>query len=390
MEERLNILNFTQSDSIVKVIGVGGGGGHAVNKLYLENPGNISFLVCNTDTQDLKNSPVPFQLALGKETTHGNGCGADPEKGRTAAEESHDEIRDLLDDGTRMVFITAGMGGGTGTGASPVIAKIAKDELHILTIGIVTLPFLFEYGKRYSRALEGIKALKQSVDSLVIISNELLFETNPEMTLENAFSSVDAVVSNAARSIAEIVTIPGNINIDFADVNTIMNNSGVAIMNIGYSKGQSSSRLQEALNDALNTPLLQNRKIQGANRVLLNIYTSSKRALSMPEIDYINEFLQGLDIDENCDVIWGCSTIDDLEESLKVTLIITGFEVEEIPEFREEYARLTKNRRQGKPAQPAEAAGKIQTIAGDEMEEGVDQIDFDFNADNLDTAPSKR
>ena len=161
MEERLNILNFTQSDSIVKVIGVGGGGGHAVGKLYNESPDNISFLVCNTDTQDLKSSPVPFQLPLGREITHGNGCGADPEKGRLAAEECRQEIYDLLNDGTRMVFITAGMGGGTGTGASPVIAKIARDELHILTIGIVTLPFLFEYGKRYGRALEGIKTLKE-------------------------------------------------------------------------------------------------------------------------------------------------------------------------------------------------------------------------------------
>ncbi|MBO4371190.1 MAG: cell division protein FtsZ [Paludibacteraceae bacterium] len=393
MEDLLTINDFQTTGCEVKVVGVGGGGGHSISHLYEETLATnqkISFLVCNTDTQDLEKSPVPIKLALGKEITHGNGCGAKPEVGRQAAEESAEDIKNALNDGARMVFVVAGMGGGTGTGASPVIAHIAKTELNMLTIGIVTLPFLFEFEKKYNRALEGIKKLKEEVDSIVIISNEMLFDTDPQLTLKQSFKKVDDVVASAAQSIADIVNVPGEINIDLADVTSIMQNSGVAIMNTGCSGKGSKFRLKDALKDALNTPILQNKKIEGAKNVLVNIYTSENYQLDMEETKYIREFLEENGINRMGEIIWGWAIMPNLEDMLKVTLIITGFEVEDIPEFSEEYdARY--NARNKKKQADGQQTNTIEVLPEDDTEEDSDNvIDIDLDELDFDTAPSQR
>lgn len=223
--------------SIIKVIGVGGGGGNAVNYMYKKGIKDVTFVVCNTDHQDLRRSPVPIKLQLGKEITRGLGAGGRPEVGRKAAEESREDIKEMLLDNTEMVFITAGMGGGTGTGASPVIAEIAR-ELGILTVGIVTIPFAFELQNKIGKALEGVASLSRNVDAILVINNEKLRDIYPDFELPNAFSKADDVLADAAKAIAEIITVPGYINTDFADVNTILRDGKVAIMNTGYASGE--------------------------------------------------------------------------------------------------------------------------------------------------------
>ncbi len=251
----------TDSPKIIKVIGVGGGGGNAVNHMYREGIHDVTFVLCNTDNQALAESPVPVKLQLGRSITQGLGAGNRPERARDAAEESIEDIRNQLNDGTKMVFITAGMGGGTGTGAAPVIARIAK-EMDILTVGIVTIPFIFEGEKKIIQALDGVERIAQHVDALLVINNERLREIYADLTFMNAFGKADDTLSIAAKSIAEIITMRGTVNLDFADVKTILKDGGVAIMSTGFGEGE--NRVTKAIDDALHSPLLNNNDIFNA------------------------------------------------------------------------------------------------------------------------------
>jgi cell division protein FtsZ len=312
--------------SIIKVIGVGGGGGNAVNHMYRQGITDVTFVVCNTDNQALKNSPVPAKIQLGGIITEGLGAGGDPEKAHQAAEESIEEIQKMLSDNTKMVFITAGMGGGTGTGASPVVAKAAHD-MGILTVGIVTIPFAFEGNLKIRQALEGVAALSEHVDAILVINNEKLKKIYPDLELSNAFAKADDVLTNAAKAIAEIITVPGYINTDFADVFSIMKNGKVAIMNTGYAAGD--NRITKAIEDSLNSPLLNTSDVSGAKKILLSLYCSKSHQIRMEEVEQIQAFMQT--VGENVQVIWGASFDDTLGEKVKITLIATGFDVSNIP-----------------------------------------------------------
>jgi len=312
--------------SIIKVIGVGGGGGNAVNHMYRQGITDVSFVVCNTDNQALRKSPVPIKIQLGADTTEGLGAGGNPEVARRAAEESIEKIQELLKDNTKMVFITAGMGGGTGTGASPVVAKAAHD-LGILTVGIVTIPFAFEGNMKIRQALEGVAALSEHVDAILVINNEKLKQIYPDLELSNAFAKADDVLTNAAKAIAEIITVPGYINTDFADVYSIMKDGNVAIMNTGYASGE--NRITKAIEDALNSPLLNTSDVSGASKILLSLYCSNSDQIRMEEVEQIHEFMSK--VGENVQVIWGASFDEELKEKVKITLIATGFEVSDIP-----------------------------------------------------------
>ncbi len=326
-DELLPLAFSSNKSSIIKVIGVGGGGSNAVNHMYRQGISDVTFVVCNTDNQALKDSPVPNKIQLGVETTEGLGAGAIPEKARTAAEENIDRIKEVLKDNTKMVFITAGMGGGTGTGASPVVARTAR-EMGILTVGIVTIPFAFEGKPKIRQALEGVAALNEHVDALLVINNEKLREIDPTLTFSNAYAKADAVLSNAAKAIAEIVTVPGYINIDFADVYTIMKDGKVAIMNTGEASGE--DRIKKAINNALTSPLL-NTDVRGANKILLSLYCSSSEdhQIKMEELSQIHEFME--EVGDEVQVIWGQTFDDNLGENVKITLIATGFDVDKIP-----------------------------------------------------------
>lgn len=314
------------NSSIIKVIGVGGGGGNAVNHMYRQGIADVSFVVCNTDSQDLKRSPVPIKVHLGKKTTEGLGAGGRPEVARKAAEESVEDIKQMLADNTKMVFITAGMGGGTGTGASPIVAKVAHD-MGILTVGIVTIPFAFEGNLKIRQALEGVVALSEYVDAILVINNEKLKQIYADLNLSNAFAKADDVLTNAAKAIAEIITVPGYINTDFADVSTIMRNGKVAIMNTGYASGE--DRITKAIEDALNSPLLNTNDVNGASKVLLSLYCSHENEIKMEEITQIHDFMAK--VGEDVTVIWGASFDESLGEEVKITLIATGFDVKDIP-----------------------------------------------------------
>ena len=319
-------------DSIIKVIGVGGGGCNAVNYMHRQGLKDVSFLVCNTDRQVLIKSSVPNKLQLGP----GLGAGGDPETARQYAEESRDHIREALNDGTQMLFITAGMGGGTGTGASSVVAEVAQ-EMGILTVGIVTIPFAFEGKRKIEKAMKGVARLAKHVDALLIINNEKLEQIYPELNLLNAFSKSDDVVANAARSIAEIITVPGYINTDFADVRNTLRKGGVAIMNIGRASGD--RRITNAINDALNSPLVNTNDVHGAERILLQFYCSTEHAIVMEEIDQINEFVQ--EVGDDIEVQWGASIDESLGEDVRVTVIATGYKVDGLPSEDAEDGRKT-------------------------------------------------
>lgn len=314
------------NSSIIKVIGVGGGGGNAVNHMYSQGIADVSFVVCNTDNQDLSRSPVPIKVQLGKTITQGLGAGGRPDIARKAAEESIDDIQRMLADNTKMVFITAGMGGGTGTGASPIVAKVAQ-EMGILTVGIVTIPFAFEGNKKIRQALEGVVSLSEYVDAILVINNEKLKLIYPDLGLDNAFAKADDVLTNAAKAIAEIITIPGYINTDFADVNTIMRDGKVAIMNTGFASGE--KRITKAIEDALNSPLLNTSDVKGAKKVLLSLYCSQNNIIKMDEITQIHDFMAN--VGDDVTVIWGASYDESLGDEVKITLIATGFDVKDIP-----------------------------------------------------------
>lgn len=308
------------SSSIIKVIGVGGGGSNAVNHMFRQGIKGVDFVVCNTDQQALDVSPVPLKIQLGSSLTEGRGAGSLPEVGMNAAIENLDDVREILEKNTKMVFVTAGMGGGTGTGAAPVIARLAK-ELGILTVGIVTVPFVFEGRKRRQQAEEGIEKMREAVDTLLIINNDKLREMFGNLTLGNAFSQADDVLTTAAKGIAEVISVTGAINVDFNDVNTVMRDSGVAIMGSAAAEGE--DRAQKAVEKALSSPLLNDNQIVGAKYVLLNITYGDQEVL-MDEIADITDYIQD-EAGSTADVIWGHGYDETLGDQLSVTLIATGF-----------------------------------------------------------------
>ena len=316
----------TDSPKIIKVIGVGGGGGNAVNHMYREGIHDVTFVLCNTDNQALAESPVPVKLQLGRSITQGLGAGNRPERARDAAEESIDDIKEQLNDGTKMVLITAGMGGGTGTGAAPVIARIAK-EMDILTVGIVTIPFIFEGEKKIIQALDGVERIAQHVDALLVINNERLREIYADLTFMNAFGKADDTLSIAAKSIAEIITMRGTVNLDFADVKTILKDGGVAIMSTGFGEGE--NRVTKAIDDALHSPLLNNNDIFNAKKVMLNVSFCPTSELMMEEMNEIHEFMSKFR--EGVEVIWGVAVDNSLDTKVKITVLATGFGVEDVP-----------------------------------------------------------
>ncbi len=335
-------LDFGEPDrqnSIIKVIGVGGGGGNAVNNMYKQGIHDVSFVVCNTDAQALKDSPVPERLQLGSE---GLGAGNRPEKARLAAEESIDDIKAMLSDGTKMDFITAGMGGGTGTGAAPVIAQVSK-ELGILTVGIVTIPFKFEGNKKIDQALDGVDEMAKHVDALLVINNERLRKVYPDLSLLNGFAKADDTLSVAAKSIAEIITVRGLINLDFNDVRTVLKDGGVAIMSTGFGEGE--GRVRKAIDDALNSPLLNDNDVYNSQKILLSIAFSSDNGtdgLAMEEMNEINDFMSRFG--SNFELKWGIAIDNTLEKKVKITILATGFGLDDLEDVASYHSRLDKAR----------------------------------------------
>ena len=311
--------------SIIKVIGVGGGGSNAVNHMYNQGIRDVEFVICNTDRQALESSPVPNKLQLGVNLTSGLGAGANPEKGRNAAIESKEEIKEMLGDGTKMVFVTAGMGGGTGTGGAPIIAQVAR-EMDILTVGIVTAPFRFEGRKKMMAADDGIQLLKDNCDTVIVISNDKIKEIYGNLPISEAFAQADNVLTTAAKGIAEIITVPGYVNVDFEDVKTVMLNAGAAVMGSAQTSGD--NRARRAAEAALNSPLLNNRPVTGAKKILLSIMSGVEAELQMDELADITDYIQEFAGDE-ADVIFGHGVEDDLGDEIRVTVIATGFESEE-------------------------------------------------------------
>ncbi|MCC6753551.1 MAG: cell division protein FtsZ [Saprospiraceae bacterium] len=307
--------------SIIKVIGVGGAGTNAVTHMFSQGIRGVDFAVCNTDQQSLELSGVPVKIQLGPLLTEGRGAGNNPEKGKLACEESTKELVQFLEKETRMLFVTAGMGGGTGTGAAPILARMAR-ELGILTVGIVTMPFSFEGPRRGRHAAEGIEQLKQSVDALIVVSNDKLREVYGNLAMSSAFSHADNVLATAAKGIAEIITVPGYINVDFEDVNYVMKDSGVAIMGSAVAGGQDRSK--KVIELALNSPLLEDNDIRGAKHILLNITTGRNPEITMDEVGEITEIIQRA-AGHDTDLIWGSCVDDALDDQISVTLIATGF-----------------------------------------------------------------
>ena len=325
MSEENNIMPFdfpSPTSCIIKVIGVGGGGGNAVNHMYKEGIHDVAFVVCNTDSKALEESPVPVKLQLGHE---GLGAGNRPAKAREATEESIEEVQNMLNDGTKMVFITAGMGGGTGTGAAPLIAKAAK-EMDILTVGIVTIPFRWEGDKKIDQALDGVEEISKNVDALLVINNERLSEIYSDLSLDDAFDRADDTLSIAAKSIAEIITMRGKVNLDFNDVKTVLKDGGVAIMSTGYGEGE--NRVSTAIQNAQHSPLLNNNDIFKSKKVLLNISYSSQKKLMMSEMDEVKEFMNRFNRD--FETKFGIAIDDTLGDKVKITLLATGFGVQDI------------------------------------------------------------
>ena len=341
MTEDWTPIDFGQTEdttkNIIKVIGVGGGGCNAVKNMYSEGIVNVSFAVCNTDSQSLSKSPVPVKIMLGKS---GLGAGANPEVGRSEAQNTQEDIQRLLNDGTKMAFVTAGMGGGTGTGAAPVIAGIAK-SMGILTVGIITIPFYFEKRKKIVKALQGVEEMRKNVDALLIVNNERLCDVyaDSEITVKDAFKLADKVLSDATKSISELITVEGTINLDFRDIETTIKSGGGAIMAMGRASGE--GRVQNAILNALDSPLLYGSDISNAQRILFNIYTSSKHPIFVREMREIDAFFDELNPDIK--VIWGLSDDDSLDEDAKVTILATGLNNELADEIQDNPVTTTKD-----------------------------------------------
>ncbi|WP_295435472.1 cell division protein FtsZ [uncultured Prevotella sp.] len=355
MADTQRIVDFGEPEkekSIIKVIGVGGGGGNAVNHMYREGIHDVSFVLCNTDNQALNDSPVPVHLQLGKE---GLGAGNKPAKAREAAEESIEDIKAMLNDGTKMAFITAGMGGGTGTGAAPVIARVSK-ELGILTVGIVTIPFRFEGERKIDQALDGVEEMSKHVDALLVINNERLREIYTELSILDAFGKADDTLSIAAKSIAEIITVHGLINLDFNDVKTVLKDGGVAIMSTGYGEGE--GRVKRAIEDALNSPLLNDNDVFNAKKILLSISfcsdKNSNNGLMMEEMNDVNDFMAKFGND--FEIKWGLATDPELGNKVKVTILATGFGIENVDGMNEHYKKHTQEENERRAEEEEKAA----------------------------------
>ena len=329
-----------KENTIIKAIGVGGGGGNAVNHMYKQGIHDVSFVLCNTDNQALSDSSVPVLLQLGEE---GLGAGNKPAKARKAAEDSIDAIKEMLNDGTKMAFITAGMGGGTGTGAAPVIARVSK-EMGILTVGIVTIPFRFEGKRKIDQALDGVEEMAKNVDALLVINNERLRKIYPDLTVLSAFEKADDTLSVAAKSIAEIITNHGLINLNFNDVKTVLKDGGVAIMSTGYGEGE--GRVKQAIEDALNSPLLNDNDVFNAKKILLSINfakqsnggeAQNEGGLMMEEMNEVNDFMEQFGSD--FEIKWGIALDPELGKKVKVTILATGFGIKDVPEMDTHIAR---------------------------------------------------
>ena len=371
-----NIMEFDlpkDSSSIIKVIGVGGGGGNAVNHMYNEGIKGVDFVVCNTDQQALDISPVPLKIQLGKSLTEGRGAGMIPEIGKSAAIENIEDIKEILGKNTKMVFITAGMGGGTGTGAAPVIAKVAK-EMEILTVGIVTVPFDFEGKKRRQQAEVGLEEMRTNVDTLLIINNDRLKELFGNLTLSNAFSQADDILATAAKGIAEVISVTGMINVDFNDVNTVMKDSGVAVM--GSAEAAGENRAVEAVKQALASPLLNDNDIHGAKYVLLNI-TYGDQEILMDEIGDITDFIQE-EAGANADVIWGHGYDADLGDKISITVIATGFNTSPITGFEKAPEKKVVTLEED---QPKEIVSEIETPTQDSNTLKSEKVSAEVNND---------
>ena len=368
MLDNNEILDFgvpEEHHSIIKVIGVGGGGGNAVNHMYREGIHDVTFVVCNTDNQALNDSPVPIKLQLGSE---GLGAGNRPAKARAAAEESIDDIKRMFNDGTRMAFITAGMGGGTGTGAAPVIARVSKD-MGILTVGIVTIPFRFEGNKKIDQALDGVEEMGKHVDALLVINNERLREIYPDLSFLDAFGKADDTLSVAAKSIPEIITLHGTMNLDFNDVKTVLQDGGVAIMSTGYGEGE--DRVKKAIEDALNSPLLNDNDIFNSKKILLNISFShqkeSKDNFMMEEMNYVHEFMDKFG---DFEIKWGVAIDPELGKKVKVTILATGFGMQNVDGMEERMAMQQTREEQNRLAEEQERAAKREERRGHYYGEG--------------------
>ena len=372
----------TTTPSIIKVIGVGGGGGNAVNHMYREGIHDVNFVVCNTDSKALADSPVPVRLQLGKE---GLGAGNRPGRAREAAEESIDSIHNMLNDGTKMVFITAGMGGGTGTGAAPVIAREAK-AMDILTVGIVTIPFRFEGNRKIDQALDGVEEIAKHVDALLVINNERLREIYPELNVLSAFEMADNTLSIAAKSIAEIITMHGIINLDFRDVCTVLKDGGVAIMSTGFGEGE--NRVSKAIEAALHSPLLNNNDIFNSKKVLLSISFCAEKegdTLMMEEMNEVHEFMSKFH--DDVETKWGLSTDPSLDKEVKITILATGFGISNVPGIQAKLDAEEEQRRQKEQERQEEYEERRDQFYGGSDKKGIQRRRpkfYLFGLDDLD------
>jgi cell division protein FtsZ len=385
MEDLINFDLQKNKSSIIKVIGVGGGGSNAVNHMFRMGIKDVDFVVCNTDAQALANSPVPIKIQLGGSLTEGRGAGNKPDIGRQSAIENLQDVIDVLTHNTKMVFITCGMGGGTGTGAAPVIAKAAK-EMGILTVGIVTVPFRFEGQLRVNQAVEGINEIRNYVDSLLVIHNEKLREMYGNLKISEAFSKADDILSIAAKGIAEIITVHGYVNVDFADVQTVMSNSGVAILGSATAEGE--NRALEAIQAALNSPLLNNNDIRGARSILLNI-TSGQDEVSMDEVGVITDYVTNA-VAKDSLMIWGTGNDISLGSKICVTIIATGFEANSIPELYGRKRNVVNVSLDDEPRRPI-SQGNMFEVKTKSFNETVKQrvLDLDFAASSNAAATSE-
>ena len=351
----------TEERKIIKVIGVGGGGGNAVKNMYRTGIQDVSFVLCNTDSQALAKSQIPVKLQIGRETTKGLGAGNDPEVARQAAEENIEDIRKQFQDGTEMVFIAAGMGGGTGTGAAPVVARVAK-ESGVLTVGVVTIPFKFELRPKIVQALKGVDAISKHVDALLVINNERIFDIFQNRDVREAFHRVDDTLTIAVKSISEIITIEGTINLDFRDVSKVLRDGGVAIMSYGLGSGE--KRLADAIENALHSPLLNDNDIYNSKKILFNIYDSPKHPLKVEEMEEISRFTDKF-LSKDIEVIWGMATDESLDEEVKITILATGFGVSNIPGMSNTTIEVNHAPKQERPEAPEEAEARRQQEARD-------------------------
>ncbi len=364
-----NLINDEKHDSsIIKVIGVGGGGSNAVNNMFRKGIVGVDFAICNTDAQAMDDSPIPIKIQLGPTLTEGRGAGSKPNVGKLACEESIDDISNYLNNDCKMLFITAGMGGGTGTGAAPIIAKKAQ-EMDILTIGIVTMPFSFEGKKRVDFGITGVDELKKNVDSLIVISNDKLRDIYGNMGMREAFAKADDILTMAAKGIAEIITKSGYVNVDFEDVNTVMRGSGSAVMGTGTGSGE--DRAKTAIDEALSSPLLEENNIRGSKHILLNI-VSGKKEITFDEISVITDFVQqeaGLDTN----LIWGSSFDENLDDEIMVTIIATGFEGHKQKKERGTLETQVRVRLDG------DQSSRLDDITGESVEQSAKKNTFEFD-----------